>query len=278
MAPMRRGALLLIGLMLLVTACQGSGGDALARVKSAGKIVVSTDPNYPPQSLLNEDNQFEGFDIDVATEIAKRLGVKAEFLATDFSAVTAGNWANRWDMSVGSVTITPERSQVLDFTQPYYYTPAQMATRPDTGITTLDGFANKTVCVGADTTYLAWLQGTLKLPESAGPITPPPAGVKATTLETDINCAEAWKAGRNDADGWLSASETVQGAIDQGFPVVAVGDPVFFEPLAVAFDKSVKDNDSLVKAVDDIIGKMHDDGTLKQLSEKWYGGRDLTTQ
>jgi polar amino acid transport system substrate-binding protein len=275
---MRRGALLLIGLMLLVTACQGSGGDALARVKSAGKIVVSTDPNYPPQSLLNEDNQFEGFDIDVATEIAKRLGVKAEFLATDFSAVTAGNWANRWDMSVGSVTITPERSQVLDFTQPYYYTPAQMATRPDTGITTLDGFANKTVCVGADTTYLAWLQGTLKLPESAGPITPPPAGVKATTLETDINCAEAWKAGRNDADGWLSASETVQGAIDQGFPVVAVGDPVFFEPLAVAFDKSVKDNDSLVKAVDDIIGKMHDGGTLKQLSVMWYGGRDLTTQ
>ena len=46
----------------------------------------------------------------------------------------------------------------------------------------------------------------------------------------------------------------------------------------MAFDKSVKDNDSLVKAVDDIIGKMHEDGTLKQLSEKWYGGRDLTTQ
>jgi polar amino acid transport system substrate-binding protein len=265
----RRGALLLIGLMVLTTACQGAGGDALARLKSSGKIVVSTDPNYPPQSLLNDKNQFEGFDIDVATEIAKRLGVKAEFLATDFSAVTAGNWANRWNMSVGSVTITPERAEVLDFTQPYYFTPAQMATRPDTGITSIDGFAGKTVCVAETTTYLEWVNGTLKLPESAGDITP---------LPTDINCAEAWKAGRNDADGWVSASETVQDAIAKGFPVVAVGDPVFFEPLGVAFDKSVKDNDSLVKAVDDIIGKMHEDGTLTKLSEKWYDGRDLTTQ
>jgi polar amino acid transport system substrate-binding protein len=274
----RRGALLLIGLMVLTTACQGAGGDALARLKSSGKIVVSTDPNYPPQSLLNDKNQFEGFDIDVATEIAKRLGVKAEFLVTDFSAVTAGNWANRWNMSVGSVTITPERAEVLDFTQPYYFTPAQMATRPDTGITSIDGFAGKTVCVAETTTYLEWVNGTLKLPESAGDITPPPAGMKATTLPTDINCAEAWKAGRNDADGWVSASETVQDAIAKGFPVVAVGDPVFFEPLGVAFDKSVKDNDSLVKAVDDIIGKMHEDGTLTKLSEKWYDGRDLTTQ
>ncbi len=279
MSLVRRGALLLIGLMVFMTACQGgSSGDQLARIKSAGKIIVSTDPNYPPQSSLNKSNQYEGFDIDVANEIAKRLGVKAEFLATDFSAVTAGSWAGRWDMSVGSVTITPERSDALDFTKPYYYTPAQMATTTDTGITTLDGFAGKTVCVGADTTYLQWLDGDLKLPASAGDVTPAPQGVKAITLPTDINCAEAWRDGRKDAEGWLSASETVQGAVKQGLPVVAVGDPIFFEPLGVAFDKGVKDNDSLVKQVDDIIAKMHEDGTLKQLSEKWYEGRDLTTQ
>jgi ABC-type amino acid transport substrate-binding protein len=58
---------------------------------------------------------------------------------------------------------------------------------------------------------------------------------------------------------------------------VTVGDPVFYESLAVAFDNGVADNDSLVAAVDQIVGDMHADGTLKTLSEKWFGGLDLTT-
>ena len=57
---------------------------------------------------------------------------------------------------------------------------------------------------------------------------------------------------------------------------MAVGDPVFYEPLAAAFDKTVEDNDSLVAAVDAIIGEMHADGTLSELSQQWYG-MDLTT-
>ena len=70
----------------------------------------------------------------------------------------------------------------------------------------------------------------------------------------------------------------MQGAIDADYPVVAVGDPVFFEPLAVCFDILVEDNDSLVEAVDQIITDMHDDGTLAAFSDEWFGGLDLTTQ
>jgi polar amino acid transport system substrate-binding protein len=66
--------------------------------------------------------------------------------------------------------------------------------------------------------------------------------------------------------------------VDADFPVVFVGDPVFFEPLAVVFDKSVPDNDRLISEVDRIIGEMHVDGTLTELSEKWYEGLDLTKQ
>ena len=50
-----------------------------------------------------------------------------EFTDPTFDAVVAGGWGGRWDMSVGSVTVTEERGTVLDFTQPYYFTPAQMA-------------------------------------------------------------------------------------------------------------------------------------------------------
>jgi polar amino acid transport system substrate-binding protein len=278
----------LTAMVVLLAACQGTGGgstsgqasasaspseapDYLARIMETGVIKVSTDPNYAPQSFLNPDTEeFEGFDIDVATEIAKRLGVDVEFETPDWDAITAGNWSQRWDMSVGSMTITEDRKAAIDFTQPYYYTPAQMATFSDSGIDSVDGFVGKTVCVGKATTYLDWLEGNLRLPPEAGDVMAPPEGVQATTLKTDVNCAEAWRSGRFEFDGWLSSITTVEGAIVKGFPVAKVGDPVFYEPLAVAFDKSVEDNESLVAEIDRIVGEMHDDGTLTELSKKWF--------
>ena len=183
-------------------------------------IVVSTDPAYPPQSSLNaETGDYEGFDIDVANEIGERLGVTVEFSDPPFDAVQGGSWSDRWDMSVGSVTITETRQEVLDFTQPYYFTPAQMATTEGTGIEAIEDFSGTTVCVGEGTTYFDWMEGTLTLTPEAGEVTEPPADITATTLPTDINCAEAWQAGRSEFEGWVSSSTTVQGAIDEGYPV-----------------------------------------------------------
>jgi ABC-type amino acid transport substrate-binding protein len=68
----------------------------------------------------------------------------------------------------------------------------------------------------------------------------------------------------------------VQQAIDAGTPMVTVGDPVFYESLSIAFDNQVPDNDSLVAAVDRIVGEMHADGTLQQFSQKWFR-TDYTT-
>ena len=249
-------------------------GGLLDKVMTAGKIIMSTDPQYPPQSELTAEGNYEGFDIDVGTEIAKRLGVEIAFETPSWDVITAGSWAGRWDFSVGSMTITSPRQEVLDFSDPYYYTPAQMAARTDSGITTLDGLAGKVVCVGAATTYLDWLNGTLDF-GTESPQTTPPEGVTATTLDTDRLCAEAWRAGRTDFDGWLSSSTTVQAAIDDGLPVVAVGDPVYFEPLAVAFDKGGPDPSDLATRVNAILAEMREDGTLKAMSEKWFG-LDLT--
>ena len=78
------------------------------------------------------------------------------------------------------------------------------------------------------------------------------------------------KAGRNDFDGWLSSITTVQDAIDDGLPVEMVGDPVFYEPLAVALDKSAPDHDALLAAIDQIVADMHADGTLTALSMEWF--------
>jgi polar amino acid transport system substrate-binding protein len=249
-------------------------GGLLDKVMTAGKIIMSTDPQYPPQSELTTAGDYEGFDIDVGTEIAKRLGVEIGFETPSWDVLTAGSWGGRWDFSVGSMTITTPRQEVLDFSDPYYYTPAQMAVRADSGITALDGLAGKVICVGAATTYLDWLNGSLDF-GTESPQTAPPEGATATTLDTDRLCAEAWRAGRTDFDGWLSSSTTVQAAVDDGLPVVAVGDPVYFEPLAVAFDKGGPDPSDLVTRVNEILADMREDGTLKAMSEKWFG-LDLT--
>jgi polar amino acid transport system substrate-binding protein len=252
----------------------GSDGDLLATICAAGNIVMSTDPAYPPQSVLAPDDPlgYKGFDIDVGAEIAKRLGVTISFETPAWEVLTAGSWNGRWDFSVGSMTVLAARSAVLDFTQPYYYTPAQMSVRTDTGITDLAGLAGKVVCVGESTTYLEWLDGTLAADLPAGsPITAqPPAGTTATTLPTDHDCPSTWANGRHDFDGWLSSITTVQGAIDEGLPVTAIGDPVFYEPLAVAFDKSAPTHTALLAAVDQIVADMHADGTLSAMSMKWF--------
>ena len=222
-------------------------GDLLETVQDRGKLRISTDKDYAPQSFLEPDGTFVGFDIDVGTEIAHRLGVEPEFMHVDWDIITAGSWSERWDISVGSMTITTPRKEILDFTQPYYYTPAQMAAANSTGLTSVD-------------------QLPFDLPE----------GAEATTLPTDANCAEAINAGREEFALWISSVTTIDEAIQAGVPMTIIGDPIFTEDLSVAMDKSGPPHDALLFEIDKIIGEMHADGTLTQLSEKWFEGEDLT--
>jgi polar amino acid transport system substrate-binding protein len=245
-------------------------GGLLDKVLKAGVLTVSTDPNYAPQSVQKPDGTYEGFDIDVATEVAKRLGVTVKFVTPDWAIITAGSWAGRWDVSVGSMTVTADRQKVLDFSPPYYYTPAQLTASVASGITTIAGLAGKTICAGASTTYLDWLDGKKLDFGTLSPTTSPPAGIKTVSLKTDALCPQTWKSGRNDFQGWLSSSTTVDGAIAAGLPVVKVGDPVYFEPLAIAIDKSGPADTDFLAKLTQIVNDMHSDGTLTAMSQKWF--------
>jgi polar amino acid transport system substrate-binding protein len=268
----------LLAVMLLV-ACGGGGDDLLSDIEERGTIRVSTDPNYAPQSFLNESGEYEGFDIDVANEIAERLGVEVEFVAPDWNLITAGNWGGQWDMSVGSMTVTTARQEVLDFAEPaYYYTPAQFAAANDSGIDSLEAINGQTVCVGTATTYEQWLNGDLEglgLPESSL-YADPPTGITVVPLSTDAECAQAIQAGRTEFSVFLTSATVIDAAIAEGLPIHKVGDPVFSENLAVAFDKSSElDNDAMVARVSEIIAEMHEDGTLREFSMKHFAA-DLT--
>ena len=258
-------------------ACAGDVDGLLAEVCEKGVLTVSTDAAYPPQSSLNEQTgEFEGFDIDVATEIAKRLGVDVAWEEPSWDVITAGSWNGRWDTTVGSMTPTNDRQEVLYFTQPYNYTPAVAVVGADnedvSDLTTdLDG---KTIGVCAGCTYDQYLTQDLAIEGYEFDFVIDDA--KVSGYDTDTTALEDLVNGRLDAV--ITSVTTAQGYIDAGNPVQIVGDPLFYEPLSVGFDKSADpSSESLYEAVDAIVGEMHEDGTLTGLSEEWYG-LDLTTQ
>jgi polar amino acid transport system substrate-binding protein len=280
-------AIVVLALALAVSGCGGSdsANDLLASIEDKGVITVSTDPAYPPQSELNEDtNEYEGFDIDVATEIAKRLDVDIAWETPAWDTIIAGNWNGRWDMSVGSMTITPERAEVLHFTPPYYYTPASIAVYKDnTTITQATDLDGKTVGACGGCTYDLYLQGKLVIaldetgkPEAVTSVVTDPT---IKTYDTDSTAIQDLALGDGRRlDAVVSALPTLQGAIDADSPIKVIGDPLYYEPLAVAIDRNSQlDPTSLVEKVSDIVREMHDDGTLSELSEKWYGA-DLTVR
>jgi len=273
---------------LAAAGCGGSDNsskDLLASVEDKGTLTVSTDPAYPPQSELNKKTgKYEGFDIDVATEIAKRLGVDIAWEAPAWDTITAGNWNGRWDASVGSMTITPERAKVLDFSPPYYYTPAAIAVHKDN--TTINGVADlndKKIGVCGACTYDLYLQNKLEIAqdESGKPVKIASEVQNPTivTSDTDSTSLDALSLGDGRRlDAVISAQPTIQAAIDAGKPLKIVGEPLYYEPLAVAIDKSSSlDPVTLVDKVSEIVKEMHDDGTLTKLSQKWYGS-DLTVK
>jgi polar amino acid transport system substrate-binding protein len=261
----------------------GGGDDLLGSIEDKGVLTVSTDPAYPPQSELNKKTgEYEGFDIDVATEIAKRLGVDIAWEAPAWETIISGSWNGRWDISVGSMTITPERAEVLDFTPPYYYTPAAYAVHKDnTTITGVDGLNGKKIGVCGGCTYDLYLQNKLNIAKDESGV-PVKIESKVTnpqikTYDTDSTAIQDLALGDGRRlDAVISALPTLEAAIDAGSPIKVVPPDLYYEPLSVAIDKSSQlDPTSLVDRISEIIEEMHSDGTMVELSEKWYG-TDLT--
>lgn len=294
---------LLLIVLLLATACAApvtapastgatdsapAPADLLAQVQERGKLIVSTDPAYPPQSELvaNVDppadtkctgderpaNQFTGFDIDTAAEIAKRLGVEVCFVTPDWTLITAGSWAGRWDLSIGSMTITPERMQNLYFTQPYYTTPAAFFVHEtNTTFTQPADLSGRRIGVCTGCTYESFLDGTLSIPGETIDFVVTDAEIVG--YDTDVPALEDLALGDGvRLDAVLTALPTGLGYIANGGPLKQLGEPVYFEYLAGAIDKSATtDTAAFRQAVTAAIQEMHADGTLLALSEQYYG-------
>ena len=267
MTGLKTLAIVALGLSLL--SVPSTAGAVLDSVMKKGTLKVATDANYAPQSFINSNNEMDGFDVDVAKEIAKRMGVKIGFVTPAWEIITAGHWAGRWDLHLGSMTPTKKRMEVLDFPAYYYYTPAALIVHKDSKATKHEDLIGKTIGVATASTYESYLKKELEQ-EAEG--VPP---VKFVVTTDKIKSYESSNVALDDLrlgdgvrlDAVISGVPSLLEAQKNGYPVKMVGGPLYFEPLAVAIDRGDKELDAKVK---EIIDAMHADGTLSKLSMKWF--------
>lgn len=266
---------LLIGMMVCMAGTSVADQTVLEQILAAGKIKISTDANYAPQSYLNDKGELEGFDISVAREMSKRLGVKVKFITPDWDLITAGKWGKRWDVSIGSMTPTAERKQALLFSMPYYSSPAQFAVhKKNTTIKTLGDLAGKRIGIASETTNERYLQRNLKI-EGVNIVfqTWEPGELK--TYPTDANHIEDLTLGdgaRLDAvfTSRQTLAEAIESGCGKGCPIKMLGEPPYYEPLCFALDKSRANSETLLAKLNEILKGMYADGTLVKLSMQFY--------
>jgi len=257
---------------LLSVNMSAKAGAVYDYIKANNELMIATDANWAPFSYIDDDGVMQGFDVEVGREIAKRMGVEARFITPDWDVITAGNWNMRWDVSVGSMTPTASRSEVLNFPAVYYYTPASFAVHTDSTLT-VPQLSGKTICTTAASTWEMYLQGNLDMldaPAFTYDVTPG----TITSLVDGAACLDDVRLGagvRND--GMIDSLPMLLAAIDAGYPIKVLGSPAFYEPLSLATDKG-NDDPELDAELARIIADMQKDYTLSLLSIQHFKNED----
>jgi cystine transport system substrate-binding protein len=252
----RRLVLTLFG-ALLIAACAGRTDQAtstMRRVGATGVMKVGFEGRYPPFNFLNDQQQFDGFDVDIARDIAKRLGVRTEFVATQFEALIGGLQADKWDIVIAQMSITDKRRQQVDFTDPYVVTGGVIIVRQgESGYTTLADLKGKRVGAGSGTTF-----------EEVATR----AGAKVASYKSVDQYVQDLENGRLDA--------IINDRLTMGYLIKSNGLPLEISSTGLVSRDLIgmavkKGNADFVAAVDKALGGMKSDGTYRAIYVKWFG-------
>ncbi|MGY6126740.1 transporter substrate-binding domain-containing protein (plasmid) [Paraburkholderia strydomiana] len=246
----------LLGLTVAASAVHGQAADALARLASKGEVVIANTQASPPWSHLDDHNQPAGYDVDVAREIARRIGVaKVTFVADTFANFVDGLRTSRYDMVVNSMAATPERKKIVDFSAPYAPQEFRIWVNDRVkGVSKVDDLAGRKVGVGAGTSNEVWAR----------------ANLKESIIQTYDNGGFLYHdlaTGRIDAVIESHFAGLRHKQVNQ-MPIHEVGPVLTISLGCIALPKNQPE---LLAAVNRAIADMTKDGTLERIGHRWLG-------
>ncbi len=249
---MRQHARLLPLLAFLLAAIAGA-----SRAQDAAEpFRVALTGKYPPMSFYDGEGELTGYDVDVSREIARRLDRPVEFVATEWASILAGLQAGRYDAIIGSMAITPERSEAVLFSAPYYVSGAQLFVRENDAAvySSLADLEGRAIGAVTGTTY----QRTV---ETEYP------GIEVRTYQGEPDIFQDMTSGR--IDGFVTDKFVgLYNAKRAGESFVPAGPLLYDERIAIPVTKS---SGELLKGIDAALADMETDGTLDELKRKWFG-------
>ena len=253
---MRRFTALYLAVFTLFIAVAFSGcaqqeKTGFEKVKDAGKVSFAMSGGYPPFNFFSKHNELVGFDVDVANEVATRLGVKLKPVTTEWSGIIEGLRSGVYDGILGSMAATDQRKKVVDFSTSYYYSGAQMFVGIDAPFNSAEELKGRAVGLVTGTTF----------EQDAKDL-----GVTDIRLYKD-DTHTLTELSNGVIDGVITDRVVGVNAMNSGkFKIKPLGSPLRKEDIAVAFRKEDK---TLTDEVNKILKQMHEDGTLTKLSKKW---------
>ena len=221
----------------------------------AETITVGAYPANPPWEYKTETGGFEGFEVDVAREVAKRLGMDVTFQDLGFQALFAATSSGRIDFAISSISITNERLQNQSFTQPYYDSDGTIVGREDSKVTTLEELDGKTIGVVAATTGEAWAKENA---EKYGI-----ADIRSYSAQQDLLLdvrAGRLEGGAGEIAGFQYAMTQVPGLKI----LVRI-------PTGERFAMMTRKDHPLLEKANVAISAMKEDGTMAAIHKTWFG-------
>lgn len=255
MTAVMLAAFMLASVLTMAVSAKGSD-DLLETIQERGTIIVGLEGDWAPWSYVDENDELTGYDVEVAKAIADKLGVEIQIVPGEWDGLFAGMDAGRYDMVVNGVEVTEERADKYDFSTPYAYIRTALIVKGDNdSIKTFEDLKGKKTANSIASTYM-------NLAESYGATC---YGV--STLDETLTMVLQ---GRVDAtlNAIVSFTDYMAQHPDSNLKVVATTEEA--SNVAIPMRKG-DETASLREAVNKVIDELREDGTLSELSTRFFG-------
>ena len=246
---MRRTLLTLVAALLAAASLAGCGGGGA----DSDTLRVGTEGTYSPFSYQGTDGKLTGYDIEVVTAVAAKLGKKVEFVQTPWDAIFAGLEAKRFDVVANQVTINDDRKAKYDLSEPYTVSEGVIVTRADdSSITSLADLRGKTTAQSATSNWAGVARD---------------AGANVEAVEGFVQAIQLLKDRRVDAtvNDTLAVGDYQRAKNDASIKVAGKTGDTSEQAFAARKDSG------LVPDLNKALDELRADGTLKTISEKYFG-------